>query len=178
MRVNLLPAQYHGKSFSPKRILSLIIPILAIVFLVVFYFFSSHQISVLKNDVKSLESEHQVLERTLLQVRGVERDLMTMQDYLLSAQQFQKDIDWSDLLMELGYLVQDEIQLTSFVITFDNKVTFIGYVKNFGLITTLTNRIDSSPYFTSTTLLTTGLSRREEEMEFRIESQLVRGNYP
>lgn len=175
MRVNLLPEQYRKKSFSFTRVVSLLIPLLFLLILVGLYVGANNQLRVMRQEIQLLEIDHETLEMTLFQARRFEQELQELEEYFTSFYAFHSALNWTDLLMELGYLVTDGIQLTEFRISSDDTVVFSGQVKNYGLITYLTYQIDASPYFVGSELKTTAMDRREEKMEFWIEGLLRRG---
>lgn len=176
MKVNLLPERFKKKPFRITRVMTLLLPLLLILILVGLYSIGNNYLRTIEQEVRLLEIEHEALERSLFQARRLERDLSEIEDYISSFQRIRDTVNWKDLLLELGYLVGEGMQLNDFQISSNDRVIFNGQVTNYGLITALTYQIESSPYFKGSELKTTGMDQSGEKIDFWIEGTLVRGN--
>lgn len=175
MRVNLLPDRFKKKPLSVKQILRLALPTLIIVFLIGLYIMMSQEIKTLEQEVRLLESENTAMETVIREIRLHERRIEDLQGHINAILDVQYQLDWSDLVVELGYLVTDGIQITNFQLSENNEVTIEGLVTEFALITYFIYRLDNSPYFTDNVMKTTDLATINGKEEFKIVGKLAKG---
>ncbi len=172
MKVNLLPQRYRESTFSFKRVFTVLFIAIILMGGAALFFMGSHQLDILRQEVQILEGEHQALERNIARVRELEGEIDDVYDYLLSFKELDQRLSWADLMIELGYMDKEDIQLTSFRVSNREDVTINGKVKDYELVTVFMDELDASPFLYDAELITTGLTRRDEMVEFRIECRL------